>query len=256
MTTTHLTKREFQKAADRVTAALLDVKGLLPHVDEVSPYTGETHHVVCREWTDVYYGDGALNAKKWAAFVNVAPLVAAQVQPLVDAALTAKAEYKVARDADKVAKADRAAARAEISEYKAKHGARPLELPNCNAAANYDVLSAALGHVRSAFIDRVIELAVEAAIKDGKAANVTAVRQSAEAEFDSYVAKLASKITDRIHSVENLEGSLWYGSVLTVETSAGRQIWNTGCKHNARYGYNSRNGRYTPYIQWPTKRVA
>lgn len=80
--------------------------------------------------------------------------------------------------------------------------------------------------------------------------------ESAALEFGAYVAKLASKIEAKIQSVVSLTGGLWNGSVLTVDTDAGRQSWDTSCKHNYRYGRNSRNGHCTHYYQFPTKRIA
>ena len=267
-------KRNATIAAEAVTKALLTVKAIVPQVERAAFGSNHTYLTECQEWTDVYYSDGALNSKKWAAFVKVAPQAAAQVQPLVDAALAAKAEYKVARDAAKVAKALRAASRAELAAYKAANGARPVVKPNSNAAANYDVLSAALVDVRALFVAGYIVHA-RAAFETYKAEEIARAKsqwalsyaqgltfneQHAEAEgkaeFDGYVAKLSEKITARIQEVLGLTGSLWQGSTLTVATDAGTQVWNTHVKHNARYGHNSANGRCTLYLQWPTRLAA
>jgi hypothetical protein len=245
-----------EKAANKVADALLNVRDLVPQVDRVCPQTGTRFRNECDEWFDVYYSSGAVSARKWAAFVKVAPEAAAKVQHLVDAAVVAKAEYKTAQAAAKAAKTARLAEKAAKAEYKAKNGARPLEKSNSNAASNYDLFHRALVGLRFDFIAAVREAAAKAASDAGRVYDDAAAYQAAEAEFDSYLAKLATKITARISSVVSLEGTLWNGSVLTVATDAGRQTWSTTCVRNARYGCFSANGRYTPYYQWPTVQVA
>ena len=78
-----------EKAADAVTAALLDAAPA--NRDEI--------------WSDVYYGYGAINDRKWARFVAARPEFSAALLGLRQNAVEARAAYRVALAADKARKA-------------------------------------------------------------------------------------------------------------------------------------------------------
>lgn len=239
------------KARSEFSKALLSIRNLVPKVPRVCPQTGTRHENECDEWHEAYYG--GLTEKKWNALVKAAPQAASQIANIAAAYLAARKDTAEARNAEKAEKAARKAARDEKATYKAQHGARPVEAPNSNAAANYDTLQASLGHLRAAFVTHSLEAATEAALRHGRTVKADDVRRAAGAEFDGYVAKLATKITARVASVVKLVGPLWGHSTLVVETSEGQQAWYTQCIWN--YRYSGRNGSPTAYNQWPTRRV-
>lgn len=107
-------RRSAEAAANAVNRALLDVRDLVPKVPRVCPFTGTQHSNECDQWQNVYYSDGALNPKKWAAFQKAAPEAAAKVQELVCAAVEARDAYKALRNAPKAPRVRRATGRYSV----------------------------------------------------------------------------------------------------------------------------------------------
>jgi len=272
-------RRNAELANNAFIEALIDHKDLVPQVDRVCPASGRQHRNPCDEYFDITYSS-KFSPKKFTALLKVYPAASVLV-PLASAAGRALAELLSACEAEKARKAAAKAARDAKASYKEAHGARPAVKPNCNAAGNFDVLSVTLAETRAAFVAHCVPLAVEAALTrfEANRAKLLAAREeynraygakqtfdrlkatqdatsAAKAEFDAYVAKLAVKIEARITATVSLTGSLWNGSLLTVDTDAGRQSYNTSLKRNARYGHNAANGHFTGYYQWPTVRVA
>jgi hypothetical protein len=273
-------RNEFEAACNTFSEALWDHKALVPQVDVVCPQTGVAHRIPCDEYYALDTCTG-FTAKKFAALLKVYP-AASVLTPLADAAAAAHAVLIAARTAEKARKAAAKAEREAKASYKETHGARPPEKgPNKNAAANFDLLTIGLATARTEFIAAFVPAYVEsekAAFEARKAQllaakegynqkygrsltfNLGSVTQqandAARAEFDGYVAKLATKIEARVTLVVSLTGSLWTSSALTVDTDAGQQVWHTSCKRNARYGHNSANGHYTAYYQFPTVQVS
>lgn len=259
-----IARDEFETASKAFYLALCEHKDLVPKVPRVCPVSGIRHTNPCDEYFNLIYGD--FTPKKFAALLKVYPGAAA-LQPRADVASAAHAALLVARAEDKALKSAAKAARDEKAAYRAQHGGRPLPV-NKNAAANWDFLNPALAAERAEYLKRNIDFAKRAAdteaaeaAKRGKRPTFvfseTQVTESANASFDAYVAKLATKIVLPITSVVSLTGSLWSSSVLTVVLADGsKQVWSTHCIWNARYGHNSANGHYTAYAQFPTLRVA
>jgi hypothetical protein len=276
-----IARDEFETASKAFYATLCDEhRDLVPKVPRVCPITGKHHTNPCDEYWALC-GNTDFTAKKFAALLKVYPGASA-LQPLADVASAAHAALLVARAAEKTRKAAAKAEREAKAAYKEAHGARPPEKgPNKNASANYDALTVALAPARAEFIAAFVPAYVASAkaafeAKKAKAlaakeaynqrygrslvfneADVTKLaNEAAKAEFDSYVAKLATKIEARVTRAVSLTGSLWTSSALTVDTDAGQQVWHTSCKLNARYGHNSANGHYTAYYQFPTVQVS
>lgn len=274
-------RREFELANNAFGSALLaNHENRVPKVPRVCPVTGRHHENQCDEYFNLIYGD--FTPKKFTALLKVYPGAEA-LAPLAQTASTALAALLSARLEDRAAKTAAKAARAERAAYKEAHGARPEEKgPNPHAPHNFDVLTVALAETRAEFVAAYVRNRVDAerAAFEAKRAAVAAkpnaaewerrryeagfaelscrqkATESAKFEFDSYVAKLATKIEARVSAVVSLTGSLWHGSVLTVEVDGGQQVWSTTCKRNARYGDHAANGHYTEYYQFPSVRVS
>ena len=224
-----------------------DVRAIVPKVPRTCPVTGRLHVNEVDEWHAMTYGG---SVKQIAAFRRRCQSAAALIATELDARLAALAAYETARKADKAAKDARRAAKAAKASEKALNPVRPLASVNPVAAVNYDILSAAFVSRRFDYVQRCVESAIRAA--GGRICanvNVAAVTDAAGADFDGYVAKLATKIDQRIVTAK-LEGSLWTNSVLTVLTEGGvSQVWHTHCIINVSVLGNAFN-------QWPTRRIS
>lgn len=225
-----------------------DVREATPKAQHTCPQTGRLYTAEVDAWQNLYYRRESL--KHIATFRTQLPDVAAMIEPALEAHQAALVAYETARKADKAAKQARREAKAAKAAEKALNPARPLASVNPVAAVNYDILSAAFVSRRFDYVQRCVEVAVRAS--GGRVcANVSAsaVTEAAGADFDGYVAKLATKIDQRIVTAK-LDGSLWVNSVLTVLTEGGvSQVWHTHCIVNYSCLGNAFN-------QWPTRRVS
>lgn len=197
-------------------------------------------------WTRLYY---SRTVKNVANFRNMLPRTAALIASELDTLVATTEAKKLAVAAEKAAKAAARAEREMDRAERAVNPARPLARRNPLAAANFDALSTIFAGQRAEYAEAL--LAWEIRNSGGKVvANVNedAVRDAARANFDGYLAKLATKIEARISS-GTLQGSLWNGSVLRVETEQGSQSWSTKVIIN-RSVYNRL------FNQWPTRRIA
>lgn len=235
------------KAEDAVGSALLDVRtaGLVPTVEKMTP-DGRTYRTEVPAWDDFYYHRTIKNAER---FERELPAAA---QPMQAKIVALKEAILAKKQALAVEKARKEAARAQRASVQAERQAnphRPLASVNPVAAENYDALCAIFGSQRATYVAAVTESALRAACGRVVAnVRVPEVQAAAEANFNAYLGKLATKITARIQS-GSLSGYLWNGSTLTVETEAGRQVWSTKCIINC-----SCLGKL--FNQWPTRRVS
>ncbi len=247
MNALEIAKRDFDRADHAVGDALIRVRnaGLVPTVQKTSD-SGREYTTEADAWVDFYYGRSAKNAER---FVRELPAAAQPMLAEIEALRLATETKKQALAAEKARKAFVRAKRAAIAEEREANPHRPLASVNPVAAENYDILVTVFGDLRAEYAKRMLANAIRAtAGRVVQNVNEKATLEAAEASFCGYLAKLAGKIDSRILS-GRLQGVLWDGSWLTVETEAGRQVWRTQCIINfSVYG--------KAFNQWPTRRIS
>lgn len=238
-------RRAADKADSALGAALLRIRDLVPKTEGFDKQFGRTFTAECPVWQNLYYGRTAKNVEK---FRKELPAVAALIEGELNALVTTAQAKKEAVTAEKAEKAARKAERDARKTERDANPARPLASINPVAATNYDVLSKVFAKNRAEYVEAILEARIwAAACRVVANVNEEETRESAGADFDGYMGKLATKITSLI-STGSLTGSLWSGSHLTVETVDGRQVWYTRSIINCSVNNNLFN-------QWPTRRV-